>query len=104
MTNGSADKSSDCPEKDEVVAVVEEETTKPHDDGNVTRRTMAHKMEEVSVPAISQQSQMAALEAAVPVEAEEGAPTKRRRRRRSKAAAAARNGRNGEDLLLLLIK
>nr|CAB3488382.1 unnamed protein product [Digitaria exilis] len=100
MTNGSADnKSIDCPKKDEVVAVVEEETTKPHDGGNVTRRITAHEMEEVPVPATSQQSQgMAALEAAVPVEAEKGATTKRRRRpRRSKAAAAARNGQNADS-------
>ncbi|CAO2162522.1 unnamed protein product [Urochloa humidicola] len=80
-TIGSADKSSNDPKEDEVVAVVEEETTN------------ADKMEEVPVPGTLQQSQMtAALEVTVPVEAKDQATTKRRRRPRRKVAAAAWNG------------
>ncbi|TKW14566.1 hypothetical protein SEVIR_5G176900v4 [Setaria viridis] len=98
-TIGSADKSSIGPNEDEVVAIMEEETTKPHDGGNVIRKAMAHKMEEVPLLATLQQSQRtAALDATAPVEAEEGATTKRRRRpRRSKVAAAAQNGQKADS-------
>ncbi|OEL18179.1 hypothetical protein BAE44_0020802 [Dichanthelium oligosanthes] len=95
---GSTDMSSDRPKEDEVVAVVEEEATKPLEGGNVTM-PVAHKTEEVPAPATLQQSQRtAALEAAAPVEAEEVATTKRRRRRaRSKVAAAARDGKKADS-------
>ncbi|CAO2202788.1 unnamed protein product [Urochloa humidicola] len=75
-TIGSADKSSD-PKEDEVVAVVEEETTN------------ADKMEESQVPDTLQQSQMTT--------APQASTSKRRRRPRIKVAAAARNGQKAES-------
>ncbi|PUZ56570.1 hypothetical protein GQ55_5G331600 [Panicum hallii var. hallii] len=89
---GSTDRSCDCPKEDEVVAVVEEQATKPLEGGNETRRTVAYKMD-MPAPATFQGSQRtSAPEAAVPVEVEEAATTKRRRRRaKSKVAGAALN-------------
>ncbi|CAL4976214.1 unnamed protein product [Urochloa decumbens] len=87
-TIGSADKSSDYPKVGEVVAMVEEETTN------------TDKMEEVPIPGSLQKNQMtAALEAVVPVEAEDQATTKRRRRPRQKVAAAAQNGQKAEFVI-----
>ncbi|RLN24145.1 uncharacterized protein C2845_PM07G09920 [Panicum miliaceum] len=93
---GSTAKSCDFPKENEVVAVVEEEATKPLEGGNDTRRTVAT---EVPAPATLQRSQRtSAPEAAVPVEAEEVAPTKRRRRRgKSKVAGAVLNAKKDDS-------
>ncbi|KAG2588893.1 uncharacterized protein LOC120673344 isoform X2 [Panicum virgatum] len=85
---GQKDKSCDCPKEDEVVAVVEEQATKPLEGGNETRRTVAYKTDMLATATLQRGQRTSAPEAVVPVEAEEVATTKRRRAK-SKVARAA---------------
>ena len=96
---GSADKSCDRPKEDEVVAVVEEQATKPLEGGNETRRTVAYRMDMLAPVTLQRSQRTSAPEATVPVEAEEVATTKRMRRAKSKAARAALNMKKSEELL-----
>ena len=99
MAIGSADKSCDRPKEDEVVAVVEEQATKPLEGGNETRRTVAYRMDMLAPVTLQRSQRTSAPEATVPVEAEEVATTKRMRRAKSKAARAALNMKKSEELL-----
>jgi len=100
---GSADKSCDCPKEDEVVAVVEEQATKPLEGGNETRRTVAYKTDMLATATLQRGQRTSAPEAVVPVDAEEVATTKRRRAK-SEVARAALYRKKGEELLFPLIK
>ena len=103
MAIGSADKSCDCPKEDEVVAVVEEQATKPLEGGNETRRTVAYRMDMLAPVTLQRSQRPSAPEAVVPVDAEEVATTKRRRAK-SEVARAALYRKKGEELLFPLIK